>query len=106
MGPSPPPAPWSIPARGGSPVVPWIVQGGPYQQGRRELLIVRSQALAPGVHPRPDFQREDGFREDSLFDVLGRRVRDLGTATTEPGLSTFRWDGRDEAVRALPGGLY
>lgn len=42
----------------------------------------------------------------AVFDVTGRRVRDLGMATAESGVVSFRWDGRDDLGRALPAGIY
>jgi hypothetical protein len=42
----------------------------------------------------------------AVFDATGRRIRDLGTTATESGVATFRWDGRDETGRVLPGGVY
>jgi hypothetical protein len=42
----------------------------------------------------------------AIFDATGRRIRNLGTTAPESGVASFRWDGRDEAGRALPGGVY
>ncbi|HUK63537.1 MAG TPA: FlgD immunoglobulin-like domain containing protein, partial [Dongiaceae bacterium] len=41
-----------------------------------------------------------------LFDAQGRRVRTLGTRLDQPGAGSLGWDGRDEAGRALPVGVY
>jgi len=41
-----------------------------------------------------------------LLDLRGRRVRTLLDARLEAGPHTAAWDGRDDAGRALPGGLY
>ncbi len=42
----------------------------------------------------------------ALYDVSGHRVRMLLDATLPAGSSILRWDGRDEAGRRVPGGLY
>jgi hypothetical protein len=42
----------------------------------------------------------------SLFDAQGRRVRHLFDGQLPRGLTTFRWDGRDEAGQVLRQGLY
>ena len=49
---------------------------------------------------------EPGFVTLVIEDSDGRRIRNLGTTATESGLASFRWDGRDDAGRALPGGVY
>jgi hypothetical protein len=42
-----------------------------------------------------------------LVDVAGRRVRALArNAPLSEGEATFRWDGRDEAGRLVPSGMY
>jgi len=41
-----------------------------------------------------------------IHDVLGRRVRHLAVGTLPAGDHAVRWDGRDDAGAALPGGLY
>lgn len=48
-----------------------------------------------------------GAVELVLFDVLGRRVRDLSTTVPgAPGRHVTRWDGRDDAGRDVASGLY
>ncbi len=42
----------------------------------------------------------------TLFDVQGRRVRDLLAGPRDAGRHVARWDGRDTAGRAAPAGLY
>lgn len=39
-----------------------------------------------------------------VFDLVGRRVIDLGSASRFP--ATFVWDGRDESGRIVPAGVY
>jgi hypothetical protein len=41
-----------------------------------------------------------------IFDVSGRRVRALDFGPREAGIQRFAWDGRDDAGRPLPPGLY
>jgi hypothetical protein len=42
----------------------------------------------------------------AVYDLTGRRVRQLLVADMAAGLHTFDWDGHDDAGRALPGGIY
>lgn len=42
----------------------------------------------------------------SLFDGQGRRIRQLYDGSLPRGLTTFRWDGRDDAGRRLEQGMY
>lgn len=42
----------------------------------------------------------------ALFDLAGRRVRTLVDGQLPAGRSAPRWDGRDDAGRALPAGVY
>jgi len=41
-----------------------------------------------------------------LFDTQGRRVRTLRTRLEQPGAGSLGWDGRDDAGRSLPVGVY
>jgi hypothetical protein len=41
-----------------------------------------------------------------VCDASGRVVRDLVDGTQEPGMHSVTWDGRDEAGRELPSGVY
>jgi len=47
-----------------------------------------------------------GPAELAIFDARGRRVRVLADGALEAGSHEWRWDGRDEAGRAVPGGCY
>lgn len=47
-----------------------------------------------------------GPAELAIFDARGRRVRVLADGPLEAGSHAWRWDGRDEAGRAVPGGCY
>ncbi len=41
-----------------------------------------------------------------VVDAGGRRLRDLAVGPLAPGLHAVVWDGRDDAGRPLPGGVY
>lgn len=41
-----------------------------------------------------------------LFDVAGRRIRQLGNSWLAPGRHEIRWDGRDAAGRRVASGIY
>lgn len=42
----------------------------------------------------------------SVYDLLGRRVRDVASGVLPAGTTRFAWDGRDEAGAPSPPGLY
>lgn len=71
-------------------------------------------ALALSVFPNPfNPQTEVSWRMASagpvdvaVYDLRGRRIRTLVTGAQPAGLMTARWDGRDDAGRALPSGVY
>ncbi len=44
--------------------------------------------------------------ELTIFDLAGRRVRVLARGPLAPGLHELRWDGRDDAGRAVASGVY
>ncbi len=41
-----------------------------------------------------------------VYDVLGRKVRTLGTGTMLPGEHAMRWDGRSDVGHAVESGIY
>lgn len=49
---------------------------------------------------------EDGALELTVHDVAGRAVRRLVTGVRSAGPHEIQWDGRDDAGRALPSGVY
>ena len=53
--------------------------------------------VAPAADPR---------LEVGIFDLRGRRVRNLHNGAAEPGWRTMTWDGRDDAGRQLASGVY
>jgi hypothetical protein len=42
----------------------------------------------------------------SVYDVAGRRIRDLNRSTEFTSVLTLRWDGRDQNGRSVPSGVY
>jgi hypothetical protein len=51
--------------------------------------------------------REGRTASLEVFDITGRRVRDLlGRKTLSPGSHTVTWDGRDDAGRVVASGVY
>jgi len=49
---------------------------------------------------------ESGPASLTIFDISGRAVRKLLHGTAAAGSHTIAWDGRDDAGRALPSGIY
>jgi hypothetical protein len=47
-----------------------------------------------------------GLVELTIYDISGRRVRDLSAATRPPGEYVSHWDGRDDADREVASGVY
>ena len=55
------------------------------------------------------FQAPDGFSEVvelSVYDVRGRKVREVFRGVPSPGLNEFRWDGLDASGREVSAGVY
>ena len=48
----------------------------------------------------------EGTVEVAVYDIAGRRVRRLGGGTAGAGPARLTWDGRDDAGRSLPAGVY
>jgi flagellar hook assembly protein FlgD len=42
----------------------------------------------------------------AIYDVAGRMVRTLQAQSAQGATGQLRWDGTDDAGRALPGGVY
>ena len=74
-------------------------------QGRPLVVAVQPNPFRSSVEIRVRRELPAAARV-TVFDAIGRRIRNLGTTATESGLASFRWDGRDDAGRALPGGVY
>lgn len=58
-----------------------------------------------GMHLRLAVPREVAGSVD-LYDVAGHRVRRLASGTLHRGVQELSWDGRDEAGRMTPSGVY
>ncbi len=73
-------------------------------------LVVALGPMTPnpsreGSSLRLALPRASGVRL-AVHDARGRLVRTLVDAALEPGVHTVRWDGKDDAGRRLPNGLY
>ena len=44
--------------------------------------------------------------EVAVFDLRGRKIRNLFSGVQEPGERSLRWDGRDDLQRLVPVGVY
>jgi len=42
----------------------------------------------------------------SVYNILGQRIASLVSTAMEPGTHTARWNGRDDAGRVMPSGVY
>jgi hypothetical protein len=51
-------------------------------------------------------QRGSRWAKLGVYDTAGRLVRRVSGAGLAPGSWTVRWDGRDDAGRAVPAGVY
>ena len=47
-----------------------------------------------------------GYASAEIFTVTGRKVRTLVNSHLGPGRHVIRWDGRDDAGRGMPNGVY
>ncbi len=68
----------------------------PYRGGKLSVAFATASGLGGGSAPA----------EVSVYDVSGRRVRQLASGAYDAGLHTASWDGRDAAGRAVPSGIY
>jgi hypothetical protein len=115
-------------------VVPLTLSGLTFNEGLPKPLVANGQltvSTATGVDPEPGAVFALGQAEPnpvtsvarlpftlpaspeggaparlSLYDLGGRRVRLLVDATLPAGPHEATWDGRDDAGRAVPAGLY
>lgn len=75
-------------------------------QPRHGLLrTLTNSPLGRGPAVAVELGRAATARVD-LFDLSGRRVRNLADRELPAGVTVLRWDGRDDAGRAMPRGLY
>jgi hypothetical protein len=77
-------------------------------------VVGPSQFVIHQNHPNPfnpattiamEIPRESSVRV-GIYDLQGRRVRELYSGQLDRGTHTFRWDGRDDASRGVAGGVY
>jgi hypothetical protein len=79
-----------------SDVDPPFALPNPFRAGGGEVSLLFSLDTTPPV-----------VSEVALYDVAGRRVRGLSLAETSAlGGRAARWDGRDDAGRLVPSGVY
>jgi hypothetical protein len=80
---------------------------------------VDGPALVPGIERTRTFPNptrgettlqlslvRDGRVSVEIFDVAGRAVRRVFDGSLPPGTHALRWDGRDEAGREAPSGVF
>ncbi len=91
----------------------WLVKLGA-ETGVEEVGFVRESRPSVRSSPNPfrrevriEWQTDAGSDANlAIYDVTGRKVRDLSVASGVSGIQTVRWDGRDEIGRQVPAGIY
>src|SRR5262249_42400568 len=86
----------------------------PQCQGFLGVAPEPAHALSLRSYPNPclhrtmvRFQvRDHGSVETSIYDASGRRVRALVRGPLDAGAHDIPWDGRDDAGRRAPAGIY
>ncbi len=79
---------------------------GPRVPDRAALYQNHPTPFNPATTIRYDVPRRGGDVRLSVYDVSGRRVRELVSERDSPGEKTTRWDGRDDAGVAVSAGVY
>jgi hypothetical protein len=69
------------------------------------LLLAHPTPSRAGVAVELDLA-DAGLSVADVYDAMGRRVRRLATGPLGAGRHTLRWDGRDDAGRSMPAGVY
>ncbi len=72
---------------------------------RGSLRPLRSSPLGPGPALAVQLPRDSDVRVD-LYDLSGRRVRNLARRTLPAGVTVLPWDGRGDDGVAQPRGMY
>lgn len=83
-----------------------LVARAPGVIARLELLPPAPNPLRPGSPLRYAVPPPGGRLQLALFDVAGRRVRVLTDGPVASGRYATVWDGRDDAGRRVPSGVY
>lgn len=73
---------------------------------RRDAIFVYPNPSPGNVTIDLSLVRPSEFVEMGLFDVRGRRVRNVSSGALSSYNSTFIWDGRDAQGHSVPPGLY
>jgi hypothetical protein len=100
-GTTPTTSPAEAPAATAAPA-PAVAEALP---GRTQLASVFPNPFSRSATVAFDIARDERLRLE-VYDVRGARVRVLGQGAFAPGRYHLSWDGRDDAGRALPSGLY
>lgn len=103
-----------LPPGGGSYLRAFLLRPDPTAIPEESVTAPEQNNLMMSVSPNPfctstriDFTlTRSGRITLSIHDVLGRRVRTLVDAERPAGNDSFTWNGRDQAGRALPSGVY
>ncbi|HET6349543.1 MAG TPA: T9SS type A sorting domain-containing protein [Candidatus Krumholzibacteria bacterium] len=91
----------------------WVSATGGVAAGVHDTPSAREVALSPNF-PNPfsgettvnlTLPREEPVTVD-VFDVAGRRVREINEGRLHAGATTLAFDGRDNHAHALPSGVY
>ncbi len=95
--------------------LPFVVEDGYLVPSATTAIAeVPSPRWTLSAHPNPfnptTMIRIDGVGRErmrvAVYDVTGRRVRQLWDATVPAGSATITWDGRDDAGRPVASGTY
>jgi hypothetical protein len=85
----------------------WPGTGACIAGGRRQGAIIRAQPNPFSYTTTITFaESRNGAARVTIFDVAGRRVRDLGDSSADGGSRTAVWDGRDDTGRLVEAGVY
>ncbi len=88
----------------------WLLAGGTTDVGPTPALTPMGLKVWPNpFNPRTSVKltlTAPGAVTVDVLDLRGRRVRSLFAGAREPGEHVLVWDGRDDAGRALSGGVY
>jgi len=97
--------------RGDGPTLFTDVQSDPVWTGPPQAIMMaqnypnpfNSATVIPVIVPQDNTQ---GRVEISVYDIQGRRIRQLLNETIPPGSYMIRWDGRSDQGRSVASGIY